>query len=232
MMVDIPSLLIDGRKGGEAEGCINVGMPSLLSSGVSSMGWSMGEQATGGFNAGMPSLFSSRNSGVGSIGGFSMGVLTCSSPNSNVSFPRGLMQQDHVQQQMVPWQPMPAATTAPTSAPASGAGAAGWKEYVNADGRKYYHHAASGNTQWDAPPGWGQPLARMHTPQAQMDCIPMQTPQKQKKYECMKVEELKDALTSRKLRKSGKKADLVQVMMISTAPLMPLPVIGLVLVLT
>jgi hypothetical protein len=193
------------------------------------MGWSMGEQATGGFNA--PSIFSSSNSGVGSIGGFSMGVLACSTPKSNVSFPRGLMQQDHVQQQMVPWQPMPSATIAPTSAPASGAGAARWKEYVNADGRKYYHHAASGNTQWDAPPGCGQPrLALMHTPQAQMDCMPMQTPQTQKKYDGMKVEELKDALASRKLRKSGKKADLVQVMMISRAPLMPLPVIVLVLV--
>jgi hypothetical protein len=229
-MVDMPCLLMSSdSQGGQAAGCINVGMPSLLSSGISSMGWSMGEQATGGFNA--PSLFSSINSGVGSIGGFSMGVLACSTPKSNVSFPRGLMQQDHVQQQMVPWQPMPSATTAPTSAPASGAGAAGWKEYVNADGRKYYHHAASGNTQWDAPPGCGQPrLALMHTPQAQMDCMPMQTPQTQKKYDGMKVEELKDALASRKLRKSGKKADLVQVMMISRALLMPLPVIVLVLV--
>ena len=109
-------------------------------------------------------------------------------------------------------------------------------EYVNADGRFYYHHLGSGNTQWDAPPGWGQALmarlALMHTPQAQLDCTPMQTPQTQKKYEGMKVDELKNALTSRKLSKSGKKADLVQVIMISTAPLMPLPVIVLVLDLT
>ena len=95
---------------------------------------------------------------------------------------------------------------------------AGWKEYENTNGRKYYHHVASGNTQWDAPPGWGQPrLALMHTPQTQLNCTPMQTPQTQKKYEGMKVDELKDALSRRKLRKSGKKADLVQVMMISTA---------------
>ena len=69
----------------------------------------------------------------------------------------------------------------------------------------------------------------MHTPQTQLNCTPMQTPQTQKKYEGMKVDELKDALSSRKLRKSGKKADLVQVMMIRTACLMPLPAILLVL---
>jgi len=30
----------------------------------------------------------------------------------------------------------------------------GWKEYVTPQGRKYYHHAAQGVTQWDAPHGW------------------------------------------------------------------------------
>jgi hypothetical protein len=234
-MADIPILMMRPERsgtgeGGQTAGCINAGMPSPLSSGISSMGWSMGEQASGGFNAGMPSLLSSSKFGVGSMGGFSMGALTCGTPSSSVSCPRGLMQQEHAQQQMVPWQLMPAAATLPTSAPATGAGAAGWKEYENANGRKYYHHAASGNTQWDAPPGWGQPrLALMHTPQTQLNCTPMQTPQTQKKYEGMKVDELKDALSSRKLRKSGKKADLVQVMMISTACLMPLPAILLVL---
>ena len=72
----------------------------------------MGEQASGGFNAGMPSLLRSSKFGVGSMGGFSMGALTCGNPSSSVSCPRGLMQQEHAQQQMVPWQPMPAAATA------------------------------------------------------------------------------------------------------------------------
>ena len=33
--------------------------------------------------------------------------------------------------------------------------AAGWKMYSTAEGRHYYHHAASQTTTWDAPPGWG-----------------------------------------------------------------------------
>ena len=33
--------------------------------------------------------------------------------------------------------------------------AAGWKMYSTAEGRNYYHHAASQTTTWDAPPGWG-----------------------------------------------------------------------------
>ncbi len=34
----------------------------------------------------------------------------------------------------------------------------GWKEYATPQGRKYYHHAVQGVTQWDAPHGW--PVAR------------------------------------------------------------------------
>ena len=39
-----------------------------------------------------------------------------------------------------------------TAAPASGA--AGWKEYMTPEGRKYYHDASSQTTQWDAPACW------------------------------------------------------------------------------
>jgi hypothetical protein len=118
-MADMPILLMRHEmsgtgEGGQTAGCINAGMPSPLSSGIGSMGWSMGEQASGGFNAGMPSLLRSSKFGVGSMGGFStsMGALTCGNPSSSVSCPRGLMQQEHAQQQMDPWQPMPAAATA------------------------------------------------------------------------------------------------------------------------
>ena len=59
-MADMPILLMRNEmsgtgEGGQTAGCINAGMPSPLSSGIGSMGWSMGEQASGGFNAGMPS---------------------------------------------------------------------------------------------------------------------------------------------------------------------------------
>jgi hypothetical protein len=33
--------------------------------------------------------------------------------------------------------------------------AASWQVHYAADGRPYYHHAASGATQWEAPPGLG-----------------------------------------------------------------------------
>jgi len=51
---------------------------------------------------------------------------------------------------------------------ARAAGAAGWSEYTTPEGKKYYHHAASQATQWDPPPGWGQPSV---VPQPQFDAV-------------------------------------------------------------
>jgi hypothetical protein len=33
--------------------------------------------------------------------------------------------------------------------------AVGWKECTSSKGERYYYHAESNMSQWDAPPGWG-----------------------------------------------------------------------------
>ena len=46
------------------------------------------------------------------------------------------------------------AAAAAAAKAAAAAAVAGWKEYLTADGKKYYHSAATRTTQWAAPPGW------------------------------------------------------------------------------
>ena len=65
-----------------------------------------------------------------------------------VRVPRPQQQQQQQQQQAEECM------AAAAAAAATAAAVAGWKEYLTADGKKYYHNAATRTTQWAAPPGW------------------------------------------------------------------------------
>ena len=53
-------------------------------------------------------------------------------------------------------------------APEEVGGAVGWEEYLDEEGRPYYHHAASGESRWDRPSGWQPAAGRPVPPRASM----------------------------------------------------------------